>query len=425
MNRQIGSGSSRPTRRDLLRGATAVAAVAGFPALVRAQSDSIKIGISAVTTGRFAYAGLSQVVAVRMLFDQVNASGGIGGRKLELVVRDSRNLPEQAVKNIHSLIDSEHCTLIISGESSSAAAAINDGLRGSTAAACFQVNSEASSLTADPKKFNPLVFRVARQGIHDAIASGATVSQLVKGKGIKRWATASPDYSFGRETTQQFIDYFRHFGGTMAVAVQAWPKFGTPDFTDVVTRLLSANPQAIYSLCLGGDLISLIEQGSLYGLFQNKLAVIPQYSDYGVIDVVKQPLAGVLVENRYNEGYPNTVANRTWYQDFLKLSGGSKPTNWSWQTSAAAQFIVNGLRATKGDTDPVKVAAAIRGSTAEVPFGLNGKVTLRAEDNTLINYPIAFGTSIAAAPYVKDWVAADWGLILEQEAAWKKKQGYA
>ena len=51
-------------------------------------------------------------------------------------------------------------------------------------------------------------------------------------------------------------------------------------------------------------------------------------------------------------------------------------------------------------------------------------MTLRAEDNTLINYPMAYGTAIPADPFVKDWVTADWKVILEQEAAWKKKQGY-
>jgi branched-chain amino acid transport system substrate-binding protein len=424
MNRPSARGSHSFTRRTLLQSAGAAAVMASAPGLLRAQPSTIKIGMSAVTTGRFAYAGLGQVVATKLLFEQVNATGGIEGRKLELIVRDSRNLPEEAVKNVRSLISADGCTIIMSAESSSAAAAINEGLR-DTKVACFQMNSEASSLTADPKKFNPLVFRVARQGIHDAIAGGAIVSRMAKERGITRWATAAPDYAFGRETTQQFIDYFQHFGGKIEVVAQAWPKFGAPDFTEVVTRLLSSNPQAVYSLCFGGDLISLVEQGNLYGLFKDKLAVLPLYSDYGVIDTVKQQPPNVIVQNRYNWSYPATPDNRKWYDDYRKLGGGAKPHNWAWQTGATAQFIVDGLRATKGDPDATKVAAAVRGSTVRVPFGLDGKVSLRAEDNTLINYPMAYGVAIAAEPFVKDWVTADWKLILEQEAAWKKKQGYA
>lgn len=415
--------TSSVTRRVLLKSAAASAVIGAAPSLVCAQASTIKIGMSAITTGRFAYAGLGQVVANKLVFDQINAAGGIEGRKLELIVRDSRNLPEEAVKNVRSLINSDGCTIIISAESSSAAAAINESLR-DTKVTCFQVNSEASSLTADPKKFNPLVFRVARQGIHDAIAGGAIVSRLARERGLTRWATAAPDYAFGRETTQQFIDYYQYFGGKMEVVAQVWPKFGAPDFTEVVTKLLSSNCEALYSLCFGGDLISLVEQGNLYGLFQNKLSVMPLYSDYGVIDTIKQQPRDVIVQNRYNWAYPATAANRKWYDDYLKLSSGSKPNNWSWQSGAAAQFIVNGLRATKGDTNPVKVAAAIRGTSAQVPFGLDGKVTLRAEDNTLINYPMAYGMAVSAEPFVKEWISADWKVILEQEAAWKKKQGY-
>lgn len=409
-------------RRDILKAAGA-AAIAGAPAIVKAQSGTIKVGMSAVTTGRFAYAGLGQVVATKLLFDQVNAAGGIDGRKLELIVRDSRNLPEEAVKNVQSLIGTDGCTIIMSAESSSAAAAINEGIR-DTKVVCFQMNSEASSLTADPKKFNPLAFRVARQGIHDAIAGGAIISRMAKERNVTRWATCAPDYAFGRETTQQFVEYFQYFGGKMDLVAQVWPKFGAPDFTEVVTKMLSANPQGIFSLCFGGDLISLVEQGNLYGLFKDKMNVLPLYSDYGVVDTVKQQPPNVVVQNRYNWGYPATPANRKWYDDYLKLSGGPKPHNWSWQTGATAQFIVDGLKATKGNPDPVKLAAAIRGTTVQVPFGLNGKVTLRAEDNTLINYPMAYGTAITSDPFVKDWITADWKVILEQEAAWKKKQGY-
>lgn len=411
------------TRRTVLKSAAATVVIGAAPAFVRAQAGTIKIGMTAITTGRFAYAGLGQVVATKLLFEQVNAAGGIEGRKLELIVRDSRGLPEEAVKNVRSLINSDGCTIIMSAEASSGAAAVNESLRDAKVA-CFQLNSEASSLTADPKKFNPLVFRVSRQGIHDAIAGGAIVSRMAKERGITKWATCAPDYAFGRETTQQFAEYFQYFGGKMDIVAQVWPKFGAPDFTEVVTKMLSSNCQAIYSLCFGGDLISLVEQGNLYGLFQDKLAVLPLYSDYGVIDTIKQQPRDMIVQNRYNWGYPATAANRKWYDDYLKLSGGSKPHNWSWQTSAAAQFIVNGLRATKGDPDPVKVAAAIRGTSAQVPFGLDGKVTLRAEDNTLINYPMGYGTAVSVEPFVKDWITADWKVILEQEMAWKKKQGY-
>ena len=410
------------SRRTALKAAAAASLVAAMAPLARAQAGSIKIGMTVPTTGRFAFAGLGQITAAKLAFDKVNASGGIQGRKLELLIRDSRNLPEEAVKNVRSLVSSDGCSIILSAEGTSGAMAVNESLR-DMKVACLQMSSEGSSLTADPKKFNPLIFRVARQGIHDAIAGGAVVSKIAKDRGVKRWATCAPDYAFGRDTTQQFLEYLQHFGGKIDLVAQVWPKFGAPDFTEVVTKLLSSNCDAIHSLCFGGDLISLVEQGNLYGLFKGKMAVLPLYSDYGVIDTIKQQPRDVVVQNRYNSAYPATPENKKWYEDFVKL-GGTKPHNWAWQTGAAAQFVVNGLTATKGDPDAAKFAQAIRGTTANVPFGLDGKVTLRAEDNTLVNYPMAYGVGIPSEPFVKGWVTADWGVIFEQEAIWKKKNGF-
>ena len=83
-------------RRALLQ--LAGCAALGLPAVSRAQSDTIKVGLTSLMSGRFALIGSSTVGAVKLLFDRVNAAGGINGRKLQLIVRDSRGLPEEAVK---------------------------------------------------------------------------------------------------------------------------------------------------------------------------------------------------------------------------------------------------------------------------------------------------------------------------------------
>lgn len=417
------SEEASTSRRSLLKLGATSAAVLALPSFVRAQTGTIKIGMTTAFSGRFAIAGIGNSAAARMVFDRVNAAGGINGRRLELVTRDSRLSPEEAVKNVRALVNTDGCTMVFCGESSAGAFAVNESLR-DVKAACFHVSSETSELTADPKNRNPLIFRVARQAIHDAIATGEVMSKIAQQRGVKRLATCAPDYQFGRDLTQLFLEYFKHFGGTAALVSQVWPKLGQPDFTDVVTKLLSSNCDAIYSPCYGPDAVALVEQGNLYGLFEKRTAFMPLLADFGTIDVIKQLPRDAVVQNRYNPTFPGTPANRKWYEDFQKAAN-VKPTNWAWQTSAAAEFIVNGLTATKGDPDPVKVAQAVRGTSAQVPFGLNGKVTLRESDNTLIHYPLACGIAQPLDPFVKDWISADWGAILEQEAIWKKKRGYA
>src|SRR5882762_7816312 len=87
-------------RRRLLKGAGALAAagVIGMPAIVKGQSGAIKIGVPTILSGRVAVLGQTSVGGLRVVFDKVNEAGGINGRKIELVVRDSKGAPQEAAK---------------------------------------------------------------------------------------------------------------------------------------------------------------------------------------------------------------------------------------------------------------------------------------------------------------------------------------
>ena len=57
----------------------------------------------------------------------------------------------------------------------------------------------------------------------------------------------------------------------------------------------------------------------------------------------------------------------------------------------------------------------------ESPFGADGTITMRAEDQTTIGYAIGWGTTIAKEPYIPEVKAGDWKQILELELEWKKR----
>jgi branched-chain amino acid transport system substrate-binding protein len=78
-----------------------------------------------------------------------------------------------------------------------------------------------------------------------------------------------------------------------------------------------------------------------------------------------------------------------------------------------------------GGTDGKALAAALRGMTIDSPFGANGKITMRAEDQTVVDYATGWGSTISSEPYVPEVQAADWKLIYRLEAEWKKRKGYA
>jgi branched-chain amino acid transport system substrate-binding protein len=412
-------------RRQLLKGAGALATagIIGMPAIVKGQSGAIKIGVPTILSGRVAVLGQTSVGGLKVVFDKVNEAGGINGRKIELVVRDSKGAPQEAAKVTRDLINNDGCQIILDAEASSGAFAVQEVIR-EVGVLCIHSNSETSSLTADPKLHVPTAFRTARQGIHDAIGGGDYAAKIAKAKGLKKWVTCSPDYAYGRSNTAEFMEYAKHFDGSITVTEETWPKLFQPDYTEVVTKLLNAKADAMYSALWGGDLVAFIDQANLYGLFDKQASFMVNLGDYGIVDEVKQFPQGVYSGGRYNRTVPPTPENEAWYQNYVKTQK-HKPTNWSWENAVAAEFLVDALKKTNGDTNGKKLAEAIKGASIKTPFGVDGTVTMRAEDNTLINYIIGYGLSQSKEPYIKDFQTSSWAPILELEKAWKKKQGYA
>ncbi len=182
----------------------------GFPFISRADDKPIKIGVPTILSGRVAQLGISSRNAILIEVDKFNAAGGLGGRKIEIIARDSKGKPDEAANNTRQLINSDGCEIIISAESSAGAFAVQEVIR-ELKVLCMHTNSETSSLSADPKIRVPTAFRTARQGIHDAIVSASYAGNVAKAKGLKTWMSCSPDYAYGRDNTSLFLEYLKRF----------------------------------------------------------------------------------------------------------------------------------------------------------------------------------------------------------------------
>ncbi|MBI2714320.1 MAG: ABC transporter substrate-binding protein [Rhizobiales bacterium] len=409
-------------RRAVIKGATATAiGIMAAPMISRAQAKPIKIGMPTILSGRVAQLGTSSRNGVMLEVDKVNAAGGLAGRPIEMVIRDSKGQPQEAARVARELVNSDGCEILIDAEASSGAFAVHEVAR-DLKVLCLHTNSETSSLTADPKQRIANAFRTCRQGIHDSIVGGAYAAKVANAKKLAKWMTCSPDYAYGRDTTAQFVEYLKHFKSDVEVVSEAWPKLFQPDYTEVITKILQTKPQALYSCLWGGDLTSFIEQGNIYALFTQTETFAVNMADYTALTVVKNLPKGIHSGNRYIKTFPTTPQNASW-ADAYRAKFNEYPTNWSWQNATAINFLA--AAAKKANTaDGAKIAEALRGLTIDSPFGSNGKLTIRAEDQTLVGYAIGWGTTIPTEPYVPAVTAGDWKQIFELETAWKKKNGY-
>ena len=409
-------------RRTVLKGvAGCSAAMIAAPHIAGAQAKVLKVGMPTILSGRVAQLGTSSRNGVMLEVEKINAAGGLAGRQIEMVVRDSKGQPQEAARVSRELVNTDGCEILIDAEASSGAFAVQEVAK-DLGILCIHTNSETTSLTADPKIRIPNAFRVARQGVHDAIVGGAYAAKVAKAKNLKKWMTCSPDYAYGRDTTAQFVEYLKMFAPEVEVVGDAWPKLFQPDYTEVITKILQAKPQALYSCLWGGDLTSYIDQGSIYALFGQTEFFAVNMADYTALTVVKNLPKGIHSGSRYLASFPKTKENADWAAAY-RAKFNEYPQNWSWENTIGAQFVLEALKKTNS-TDPKKLAEAIKGATIDSPFGVNGKITMRADDNTIIDYATGWGQTITADPYVPEVQSVDWKLIIELETEWKKKNKY-
>jgi branched-chain amino acid transport system substrate-binding protein len=397
--------------------------LAGIPLLGHAQTGPIKVGFSTILSGRVAQVGITTKNALVLQFEAFNAAGGLNGRMIQLIDRDSQGKPEEAARIVRELIESQGCEIIICGEGSGASFATHEIGRQQKALMIHAI-SETSSLSADPKIKSPNIFRTARQALHDSVVGGNFAGKIAKEKGLTRWATISADYAYGREVTPEFLGYTSAAGANVNVVAEAWPKLFQPDYTDVITKILQARPEALFCGLWGGDLVSFVDQANLFGLFDKVKVFSIHMADYTTLTAIKKlPSTDIYSANRYVSVLPATPENQAWSDAYFKRFN-SRPTNWSWEADTSARFLIEAIKRTRS-ADPKKLAEAMRGMEVVSPVGVKaGKILMRSDDQTISHYALGWGRVIPQAPYMVDIQQANWAEITAEDTAWKKKKGY-
>ena len=418
--------NNKHSRRKILKtGITAVASlttVSGFPSILRANNN-IKIGVPTILSGRVAQLGISVSNALKMAVNKFNENGGLDGRNIELIIRDSRAKPDEAARVCRNFINSDKVDAIINAEASGASFAVQEVIRES-GTLCLHTVSETSRLTADPSIRAWNAFRFSRQGIHDAVGSARYAASVIKEKGLKKWMSVNPDYAYGRDSDDTFFWALEKFAPGFEVLGKGWPKIFQPDYTEVITQIAREKPDAIYSSLWGGDLVSFIDQASLYGIFKNTQLFAINLADYTTMSAVKNLPEGLHSATRYVAAWPNTQSNRDYDKSYTDLYS-DHPTNWSWEASVGIDYLISAMKET-GGTDNKKLAEYIKGKSKSSFMGVGegNTVSIRDKDQTIVDYSIGWGTTISQDPFMTNIQAADWNTIEELEKEWLADKGW-
>ncbi len=165
-------------------------------------AESVKIGLNYPQTGPYSTQGKAQLDAAQMAVEEINEQGGILGRTVELVTRDTQSKSDKSTKNVLELIDEEHCEMIFGG-SSSAVAIAGGKVAKSKGKLYFGTLTYSNSTTGT--EGHKYMFRECYNAWMGAKALGKYLVEM-KLQGIKYFYITA-DYSWGR-TTEESIRTF-------------------------------------------------------------------------------------------------------------------------------------------------------------------------------------------------------------------------
>ena len=334
-------------------------------------AEAIKIGAIYIMSGPFAIYGKFARDGMELAVDEINASGGVMGRKLELVIEDSTGKARVAIQAARKLIFQDKVHGLIGLDRSSVARAVVPRIPELKRTLLI---THAATPDVTGKLCNKYVFRDS-VNINQNIKAAAV---LAKSIGAKRWMTIGPNYAFGHQSWEFFQKYLKELQPDVEFLGSAFPKFGSEDFTPFINKVIAAKPDGVIVSLWGGDLVNFVRQANNLGFFKKDFKVLLTLG--GAVEVLTalgdQMPEGLWVGTRYWFRAKETANNKKFVEAYKKRFGTYPSYNS--QNAYAGIYVYKAAIEKAGSTDPDKIAAAMSGLTVTAPIG---KFTLRAEDH--------------------------------------------
>ena len=305
----------------------------------------------------------------QLALEEVNAAGGVLGRKLEIVSRDDNGNPGDAVRVAEELLAREKVHLLMGTFASNVGLAVAD----------LAKQRKVLFLAAEPltdkivwENGNRYTFRLRPS---TWMQTAMLIPDAVK-LNKKRWAIVYPNYEYGQSATRAFKELLKKAQPDVEfVAEQATP-LGKIDAGPVAQALADARPDAIFSSLFAGDLARFVREGNTRGLFKgrevlNLLGGEPEYLD---------PLKDEAPEGWYVTGYPwygiETPEHRKFLAAYQKrwndYPRAGSVVGYTTVMAAAAAI------AKAGSLDSEKLVEAMKDLRVGTPFG---DIVFRALDH--------------------------------------------
>ncbi len=333
--------------------------------------------------------------AFKLATDKINAKGGVLGRKIEFVTRDSKFKVDIGLSAAKELIMRKNVDILMGTINSSLALAISDLCKKEKVP--FLVTF-AKSAKITGEKGHRYVFSMNE---NTAMAGKAGAVGLAKRPYTKYWI-AGDDYEYGHAIADGVWNNLKKLKPDVKLLGQSWWKVGEPDFTPYITAILSAKPDAVIVATGGRDCVPFLKAAKTTGF--NKQ--VPFYMHTATEHSSLQPLGldapeGVIGTSNYHFYFPVAPENKLFVKEF-KDAFGRYPKVGALYGNITATFIAKAYEKA-GKIDNEKFIDALEGMSVNTPVG---KLTIRAFDHQVM-FPMYMGVTKKAKEYNEFLIATD------------------
>ena len=346
--------------------ATVIGLVLPMAALAK---EPIKIGFPIPLSGPTAVYGEPVLKGAEMAVSEINAKGGVLGRQLELLSRDSKASADEAVRLSRELIIKDNVDFLAGTLTSAEAPAVSTVAKENQIV--FIAPTSKSTILTDAAHIHPYIFRIASNTDVEGLAGATEMSRF---KDVKTVATIAPDYAYGHDSINAFIAALKKLRPDIQIVDSQWPKLGEPDFTAFITAQMSKKPDAVYCSLFAGDFVTYVKEATPRGLFKT---INNRFVDGGEVGTPDEAQAlgkdypyGI-VANAYDPviwAGNEPPEHKKFIADLKAFTHSQYASGWSIVGYQTIYALAAGIKKA-GDTKSDDVSKALAGLSFDTPVG--------------------------------------------------------
>ncbi len=356
-------------RRQFLKvaGSTVGATALGFPAIINAQTDTIRLGLLTVKTGPLASGGLDMERALIMYLKERNNT--IAGRKIELISTDTTGVAAVARTKTQELVERNKVHALIGPLDAGSALAIDDYIKDQQ----MPTMSVAAAEDMTQRKPNPFFVRATSTSSQSAHAMADYCAKTLK---YQRMAVIADDIPYGHEMVAGFQRVFEEAGGK--IVQKLFPPLTVPDYGTYLAQM-SRKIDGIFLGFAGSNGFRWLRQFNEYGL-KGKVNVVGGMTalDEAVLRNMGDEALGILTACWYSAEIDNPI-NRKFVPAF-RAEAKYDPGFYAAATYTNGAVFQAGLEAVKGKIEDKRgfiqaiKAARVEACRGTVTFDTFGNV---------------------------------------------------